>query len=118
MGGGSREREIHGSSNPPPESLAGDRAVTSTAMHAPQLIHAGTGLPFSDKGRKTAGLLQLLLCPLGAGRFYLGYPKVAVLQILVTWCTCGAGALWPIVDGVRMLEGRIPDANGHPLRED
>lgn len=118
MAGGSRERENGGSTNPPPERPSGARAVTSTAMLAPQLIHAGTGLPFSTKGRKTAGLLQLLLCPLGAGRFYLGYPKVALLQILVTWCTCGAGALWPIVDGVRMLEGRIPDANGHPLRED
>lgn len=84
----------------------------------PQLIHAPTGLPFSDKGRKTAGLLQILLGGFGVGRFYLGYPKIAVLQILVTWGTCGAGVLWPIVDGIRILEGRIPDADGRPLRED
>lgn len=83
-----------------------------------QYIHAGTGKPFSDKGRKTAGLLQILLGGFGAGRFYLGYPKIAILQTIVTWATCGAGLLWPIVDGVRMLEGRVPDAKGRPLRED
>ena len=83
-----------------------------------ELIHAPTGMPFSDKGRKTAGLLQILLGGFGVGRFYLGYPKIAILQTLATWLTCGAGVLWPIIDGVRMLEGRVPDAKGRPLRED
>jgi hypothetical protein len=88
-------------------------------VHAPpQFIHAPTGLPFSSKGRKTAGLLQILLGGFGIGRFYLGYPKVALLQILVTWGTLGAGVLWPIIDGIRMLEGKVPDAQGRPLRED
>ena len=91
---------------------------TAPRMLPPRFVHAGTGLPFSDKSRKTAGLLQILLGGLGIGRFYLGYPKVALLQILVTWGTCGAGVIWPVLDGVRMLEGRVPDAQGRPLRED
>ncbi|MBK6697744.1 MAG: TM2 domain-containing protein [Myxococcales bacterium] len=85
---------------------------------APHVIQASTGLVVSDKGRRTAGLLQILLGGLGAGRFYLGYTKLGFLQILVTWGTCGAGVLWPIVDGIRMLEGKVPDAQGRPLRED
>ncbi len=102
-----------------PTAAGSDRSPPGSAPPpGPQLIHAPTGLPFSDKGRKTAGLLQILLGGFGVGRFYLGYPKIAILQTLATWLTCGAGVLWPIIDGVRMLEGRVPDAKGRPLRED
>lgn len=96
----------------------GDPEQQARSLLTPQLIHAPTGLPFSDKGRKTAGLLQILLGGFGAGRFYLGYRKIAVLQILATWCTCGAGVLWPLIDGIRILEGRVPDKDGRPLKED
>jgi len=118
--------DLEGSVTPPPAAIDVAPAEpypsallpTAPRMLPPRFVHAGTGLPFSDKSRKTAGLLQILLGGLGVGRFYLGYPKVAVLQILVTWGTCGAGVIWPVLDGIRMLEGRVPDASGRPLRED
>jgi hypothetical protein len=38
---------------------------------APYGIHPATGLPYSDKQKLVAGLLQILI-PLGIGRFYIG----------------------------------------------
>lgn len=68
------------------------------------------------KSRLLAGLLQIFLCFLGAGRFYLGYVTTAVLQIFVTFITGGFGAIWPIIDGVMILTGSVQtDAKGQPL---
>ena len=68
------------------------------------------------KSRLLAGLLQIFLCFLGAGRFYLGYVTTAVLQIFVTFITGGFGAIWPIIDGVMILTGSVhTDASGQPL---
>lgn len=102
----------------PPGGLDTEVANVRAMMKAPALTFAPNGIPYSDKDRKTAGLLQLLLGGFGVGRFYLGYPKIAVLQILVTWLTLGAGVLWPMIDGVRILDGRVPDAKGRPLRDE
>lgn len=70
----------------------------------------------SDKDKMTAGLLQIFLGSFGVGRFYLGYTGIGVAQIAVTWLTCGIGAIWPLIDGIMMLVGNVPDAQGRPLR--
>lgn len=75
------------------------------------------GEPYSDKSKLTAGLLEIFLGAFGAGRFYLGYPGLAVGQIAVTWLTCGLGHIWPLIDGIMMLTGSVRDRNGLPLRE-
>ncbi len=75
-----------------------------------------TGEPLSDKEKIVAGLLQIFLGPFGAGRFYTGYNGIAIAQIAVSWLTCGIGAIWPIIDGIMMLTGSVPDANGRKLR--
>ncbi|MFJ9370285.1 TM2 domain-containing protein [Nocardia sp. NPDC101769] len=75
------------------------------------------GLPYSDKTKMVAGLLGIFLGSFGAGRFYLGYTKIGVAQIAVTWLTCGLGAFWPLIDAVMMLTGKVPDAEGRPLRD-
>ncbi len=75
------------------------------------------GVPFSDKQKLTAGLLQIFLGGFGVGRFYTGYTGIAIAQIAVTWLTCGIGAIWPLVDGIMMLTGKVPDAQGRPLRD-
>ncbi|RMI29827.1 TM2 domain-containing protein [Nocardia stercoris] len=75
------------------------------------------GEPYSDKTKLAAGLLQIFLGGFGVGRFYLGYPGIAVAQIAVTWLTCGLGGLWPLIDGIMMLTGSVRDANGLPLQE-
>ena len=85
--------------------------------HAPYGVDPMTGMPFSDKSKMVAGLLQIFLGSFGAGRFYTGHMGIAIAQIAVTWLTCGAGALWPLIDGIMMLMGKVPDAQGRPLRD-
>ncbi|CAN5924522.1 hypothetical protein BH11MYX4_BH11MYX4_41030 [soil metagenome] len=85
--------------------------------HAPYGVDPLTGMPFSDKSKMVAGLLQIFLGSFGAGRFYTGHMGLAIAQIAVTWLTCGAGALWPLIDGIMMLMGKVPDAQGRPLRD-
>ena len=40
-----------------------------------------------------------------------------IAQIAATWLTCGLGGLWPLIDGILMLMGNVPDAEGRTLRE-
>lgn len=84
--------------------------------NAPYGICPKTGLPYSDKQKMVAGLLQIFLGSFGVGRFYTGHTGLAIAQIAVTWLTCGAGALWPLIDGILLLTGDYTDANGLPLR--
>ena len=85
--------------------------------HAPFGVDPMTGMPFSDKSKMVAGLLQIFLGSFGAGRFYTGHTGLAIAQIAVTWLTCGIGAIWPLIDGIMMLTGKVPDAQGRPLRD-
>jgi TM2 domain-containing membrane protein YozV len=75
------------------------------------------GEPYSDKSKLVAGLLEIFLGSFGVGRFYLGYPGLAVAQIAVTWLTCGLGAIWPLIDGIMILTGKVRDPHGRPLQE-
>jgi TM2 domain-containing membrane protein YozV len=72
------------------------------------------GRPLSDKSKLTAGLLGIFLGNLGVGRFYLGYTTIGVLQLLFSWMTCG---LWGMIDGIFIIMGNVPDAQGRQLRE-
>jgi hypothetical protein len=82
---------------------------------APYGIDPKTGLPFSERHKLVAGLLQVLL-PLGIGRMYMGDVGVGVAQLVVTLVTCGIGALWPFIDGIIILVGDPKDTDGRPLR--
>lgn len=82
---------------------------------APFGVHPLTGIPYSDKTKIAAGLLQILV-PFGVGRFYIGDTSIGVAQLLVTIFTCGIGALWPLIDGIIMLTTDSKDANGLMLR--
>ncbi|MCX4095093.1 TM2 domain-containing protein [Nocardia sp. alder85J] len=75
------------------------------------------GEPYSDKSKLVAGLLEIFLGSFGVGRFYLGYPGLAIAQIAVTWLTCGIGHIWPIIDGIMILTGKVRDPYGRPLQE-
>ena len=77
-----------------------------------------TGLPLSDKSRVVAGLLSIFLGSFGVGRFYTGHVGFGVGQLAVTFLTCGTlGWVWPVIDGVLMLTGKVTDAQGRPLRD-
>jgi TM2 domain-containing membrane protein YozV len=82
---------------------------------APYGVHPVTGLPYSDKSKLVAGLLQIFL-PFGIGRFYLGDTKTAVWQLVVAIVTCGIGSLWSFIDGIIILATDSKDPNGLPLR--
>ena len=68
------------------------------------------------KSLLVAGLLQSL-CPfLALGNFYLGYNKLALIQVLVTIFTFGLGFIWPFVNGLMILSGKVKkDAYGVEL---
>jgi TM2 domain-containing membrane protein YozV len=86
-------------------------------MSAPYGIEPMTGMPYSDKSKVVGGLLQLFLGWCGVGRFYTGHIGIGIAQIVVVWASCGIGIIWPIVDGIMMLTGRVTDAEGRPLRD-
>lgn len=55
-----------------------------------------------------AGLMQIFLGAFGVGRFYLGYKKIGILQILVSLLTFGVGGFfWGFIDGIRILSGKV-----------
>jgi hypothetical protein len=87
--------------------------VPGTDPSAPYGRQPMTGLPYSDKQKLTAGLLQLLVGSVGAGRWYLGDTRTAVLQLI----TCGGCGVWALIDGIMILTGKVPDINGLPLRD-
>jgi TM2 domain-containing membrane protein YozV len=100
---------------PPPgygqPAYAGGPYPTYPATHDP-----ATGLPYSDKSRVVAGVLQIVLGGFGAGRFYTGHTGMAIAQIAVTWLTCGIGHIWPLIDGIMILAQGDTDSRGLPLR--
>lgn len=56
------------------------------------------------KSKRTAGLLGVFLGAFGAHRFYLGYTKIAILQIVVSLLTCTlGGAIWGFIEGLMIL---------------
>ena len=106
---------------PPPPGLAAASGSVRLRRYppnpaAPYGIHPITGIPYSDKSKVVAGVLQLVV-PLGIGRFYMGDTNIGIAQLLVTLVTCGIGALWPFIDGILILvNDTATDAQGRPLR--
>lgn len=78
---------------------------------APYGVDPVTNLPYSDKSRVVAGVLQLFLGGFGAGRWYTGHKGMAIAQLL----TCGGLGIWALIDGIMMLVGRVTDPQGRPL---
>jgi TM2 domain-containing membrane protein YozV len=71
------------------------------------------GRPLSDKSKLVAGILQLVLGGLGAGRFYTGHIGMAVAQLF----TCGGLGVWALIDGILFLvKDDRTDAKGLVLR--
>lgn len=99
---------------PPPQSYP--YGPYGANPSAPYGYHPVTGVPFSEKSKIVAGLLQVLI-PLGIGRMYMGDVGLGVAQLVVTLITCGVGALWPFIDGILILVNGGADEHGRPLRD-
>jgi len=56
-----------------------------------------------EKSKVVAGILGILLGSLGIHKFYLGYAKQGVIEIVITLVTCGAGGLIGFVEGIIYL---------------
>lgn len=89
--------------------------VYGVSPATPYGVHPTLGIPYSDKQKLVAALLQILI-PIGIGRFYIGDNKTGTWQLVVTILTCGIGALWPFIDGIIMLASDSKDAQGRLLR--
>jgi TM2 domain-containing membrane protein YozV len=95
---------------------------------APYGRDAATGEPLSDKYRVVAAGLQILLGPIGAGRFYIGHKTIGFLSmaalvtsIVVTaywgwWVSFVALGLWCVADFILILSGHVRDGEGRKLR--
>lgn len=71
-----------------------------------------------QKSKIAAGLLGIFLGGWGIHNFYLGNTTRGIIQIIVTICTCGMGALWGLIEGIMILAGSIStDAKGVPLKD-
>ena len=89
----------------------------------PPVPNPAYGYP-QPKSKIVAGLLGIFLGGLGIHRFYLGFTKIAVIQLILTLVlgafTFGIVALWGVVEGIMIIAGAAHfqrDAHGTPLRD-
>lgn len=72
----------------------------------------------TGKSKIVAGIFGILFGGIGVHNFYLGYTNKGILQIVVTFLTCGIGSLWGFVEGILIIAGEInTDSDGNPLVE-
>ncbi len=132
VGGSSNVRNLGGGSTPPPPVIPNDNpnrgsglpAVDRIGNQIRRIAGGKDGENFLDipnsqslpqRDRVTTGLLGLFLGAFGVHRFYTGHNAIGVMQIVVT-CLTGVGALWGIIESVRILCGApFEDAMGRPL---
>ncbi len=63
-----------------------------------------TGFTSEQKSKKlVAGILGILIGSLGIHKFYLGYTKEGIIQIVVTIVTCGLGGILGLIEGIIYL---------------
>ncbi len=77
-----------------------------------QFQQPGAAGPVSSKSKIVAGILGILLGGLGVHNFYLGKTQRAVIQIVVTFVTLGAGSIWGFVEGILILVSK-PGTDWH-----
>lgn len=81
--------------------------------YAPPVNQAFPG----QKDSLVAGLLGIFLGGFGVHRFYLGFNTIGILQLVVTFLTCGIGSIWGFVEGILILAGSMDeDSEGRPLK--
>jgi TM2 domain-containing membrane protein YozV len=65
----------------------------------------GNSMPNQSSKRVVAGVLGILLGPLGIHKFILGYTTEGIVMLLITVITCGIGG-W-IIGIIGLIEGII-----------
>jgi TM2 domain-containing membrane protein YozV len=59
--------------------------------------------PAGAEKKVVAGILGILLGGFGIHKFYLGYTKEGIIQIIVTIVTCGVGSIIGLIEGIIYL---------------
>jgi TM2 domain-containing membrane protein YozV len=60
--------------------------------------------PYRSEKKVTAGILAILLGGLAIHKFYLGYTKTGIIQLILSLVTCGTvGGLIGLIEGVIYL---------------
>lgn len=81
--------------------------------YPPLMDPYGQPLSYSDRDWTVALILSILLGSLGVDRFYLGYVGLGILKLI----TLGGCGIWWIIDLILIATNKLPDAQGHPLRQ-
>jgi len=63
----------------------------------------GESMNTQESKRVLAGILGIVLGNLGIHKFVLGYTKEGLLQIVLTFVTCGIGGLVGLIEGIIYL---------------
>jgi len=50
-----------------------------------------------------AGVLAIVIGSLGIHKFILGYTKEGIIQIVISFVTCGIGGIIPLIEGIIYL---------------
>jgi TM2 domain-containing membrane protein YozV len=61
------------------------------------------GKPAGAEKKVVAGIFGILLGGLGIHKFYLGYTKEGIIQLVITVVTCGLGSLIGFIEGIIYL---------------
>jgi len=56
-----------------------------------------------ENKKMIAGILGILLGGFGIHKFVLGYTKEGIIQIVITFITCGAGSIVGLIEGIIYL---------------
>ncbi|MDM1297474.1 TM2 domain-containing protein [Empedobacter falsenii] len=59
--------------------------------------------PYKSEKKLIAGILAIVLGTFGVHKFYLGYTKEGVIQLIIGLVTCGAGGLIGLIEGIIYL---------------
>jgi TM2 domain-containing membrane protein YozV len=61
------------------------------------------GKPAGAEKKVVAGVLGILLGGLGIHKFYLGYTKEGIIQLIIGVVTCGIGGIIGLIEGIIYL---------------
>ncbi len=57
----------------------------------------------SENKKMIAGIVAIVIGSLGIHKFILGYTKEGIIQIIITFVTCGLGGIIPLIEGIIYL---------------
>ncbi len=83
----------------------GAEEVSETAKEVIDDVTSGVkSVVNSEENKKMiAGLLAILLGGFGVHKFILGYQKEGIIQLVITFVTCGAGSIIGLIEGIIYL---------------